>query len=255
MNYGAEPADQVVRYSLEGTEYAIKLTGLAAKNFAVFVAAVLKDSQKTHGKTKLARLLKVGKPLKFFSVPVERMREFTQEANLRGLLFVPIRDKLEPDKIEIAVWAEDAAKVNRVIERMQLDVVEDGTGEIVESGVAENAAAEPDAPQPDIAPDPQGFALDEDAFGFDMGFTPAPQEQPAPGRGESPSVPSLPNKKFSPKPPTFHAGRAARTRVERPSVRLELGAIKALLLTRKQTTPLGPQIKKPIKISRSERGM
>ncbi len=27
MNYGAEPADQVVRYSLEGTEVALRLSG------------------------------------------------------------------------------------------------------------------------------------------------------------------------------------------------------------------------------------
>ena len=29
MNYGAEPADQVVRYSLEGTEVALRLSGSA----------------------------------------------------------------------------------------------------------------------------------------------------------------------------------------------------------------------------------
>jgi len=31
MNYGAEPADQVVRYSLEGMEYSLKITGNVAK--------------------------------------------------------------------------------------------------------------------------------------------------------------------------------------------------------------------------------
>ena len=34
MNYGAEPADQVVRYSLEGMEYSLKITG----NVAIFLA-------------------------------------------------------------------------------------------------------------------------------------------------------------------------------------------------------------------------
>ena len=66
MNYGAEPADQVVRYTLEGTEFALKISGTAAKNFAVFALAVLRDQKKTHGKTKLVRLLREGKPLKFF---------------------------------------------------------------------------------------------------------------------------------------------------------------------------------------------
>ena len=32
MNYGAEPADQVVRYSLEGMEYSLKITGNVAKH-------------------------------------------------------------------------------------------------------------------------------------------------------------------------------------------------------------------------------
>ena len=42
MNYGAEPADQVVRYSLEGMEYSLKITGNVAKHVAVFIAAALK---------------------------------------------------------------------------------------------------------------------------------------------------------------------------------------------------------------------
>ena len=32
---------------------ALKLSGMAAKNFALFVYAVLKDQKKTHGKTRL----------------------------------------------------------------------------------------------------------------------------------------------------------------------------------------------------------
>ena len=46
MNYGGDAADQIVRYSLEGTEVAFKLTGEAAKSFAVFAAAVLKDQKR-----------------------------------------------------------------------------------------------------------------------------------------------------------------------------------------------------------------
>lgn len=56
MNYGGDAADQIVRYSLEGTEVALKLTGEAAKNFAVFAAAVLRDQKKMHGKTNVRRM-------------------------------------------------------------------------------------------------------------------------------------------------------------------------------------------------------
>ena len=47
MNYGSEPADQVVRYSLEGAEFALRISGTAAKNFFIFAQAVLHDSKKT----------------------------------------------------------------------------------------------------------------------------------------------------------------------------------------------------------------
>ena len=43
MNYGSEPADQVVRYSLEGAEFALRISGTAAKNFFIFAQAVLHD--------------------------------------------------------------------------------------------------------------------------------------------------------------------------------------------------------------------
>lgn len=72
------------------------------------------------------RLLREGKPLKFFSVPTDQMRDFSKAAKSHGLLYVPIRDRSDPDNIEIAVWAEDAAKVNRVIDKLQLDVVDTG---------------------------------------------------------------------------------------------------------------------------------
>ena len=69
MNLGSDPADQIVRYTLEGTEVALKLSGLAAKNFALFVYAVLKDQKKTRGKTRLVRMLKEQRPFKFFKRP------------------------------------------------------------------------------------------------------------------------------------------------------------------------------------------
>ena len=106
MNYGSEPADQVVRYSLEGAEFALRISGTAAKNFFIFAQAVLHDSKKTHGKTHLIRLLKEQKPLKFFTVDKDRMHDFARAAKAHGLLFCPIRDKMDPDHIEIGADEE-----------------------------------------------------------------------------------------------------------------------------------------------------
>ena len=87
---------------------------------------MLHDSKKTHGKTHLIRLLKEQKPLKFFTVDKYDMRAFARAAKSHGLLFCPIRDKMDPDHIEIAILQDDASKANRIIEKLQLDVVDTG---------------------------------------------------------------------------------------------------------------------------------
>ncbi len=66
MNYGAEPADQVVRYSLEGMEYSLKITGNVAKHVAIFIAAALKDQKKTRGKNKAYQNVKGTAPDEIF---------------------------------------------------------------------------------------------------------------------------------------------------------------------------------------------
>lgn len=260
MNLGSDPADQVVRYTLEGSEFALRMTGTAAKNFAVFVAAVLRDQKKTRGKTNLTRLLRVGKPLKFFSVPEERMREFTQEAKRHGLLFVPMRDRTNPGSIEIAIWADDAAKVERIIDRMQLDVVETGEAEIMSDVTPEQNVRGQEQVEPDLqatqAPDsPIPFELDD--ADYDLGFT-----QPAPPPAEPENSPSRSTRRTGPPSAPPSASRSSspnispapradwvRARGERPSVRDELREIKAML---RATEPVVPKPKVPIRIHRSD---
>ena len=263
MNLGSDPADQVVRYTLEGTEFALRISGTAAKNFAIFAAAVLRDQKKTRGKTNLTRLLREGKPLKFFSVSADRMREFAQEAKRHGLLFVPMRDRNDPNHIEIAIWADDAAKVERIIERMQLDVVETGEAEIMsevtpEQNIPRQKEAEPDNPATQTADRPSPFELDD--ADYDLGFTqptpsPAEPEIPLPTRStrtnapqsEKPLTPSAASKSRSPNTsPTLHAGEV-RAKGERPSVKDELRSIKAMLRQRESVTP---RPKTPIRIHR-----
>ena len=257
MNLGSDPADQVVRYTLEGTEFALRISGTAAKNFAIFAAAVLRDQKKTRGKTNLTRLLREGKPLKFFSVSADRMREFAQEAKRHGLLFVPIRDRNDPNYIEIAIWADDAAKVERIIDRMQLDVVETGEAEImtdVDHTEPEQAQEGPDRQPAQAADGPIPFEPDD--ADYDLGFTqpaPSPAEpgNPPPSRStrrtDLPSAPPSASRSRSPNTsPTLHAGEV-RARGERPSVRDELRSIKATLRQRESVTP---RPKTPIRIHR-----
>ena len=73
MNYGGDAADQIVRYSMEGMEHTLRISGSIAKNLAVFIVAVLKDQKKTYGKTQMVRMIKERRPTKFFTVPDDRM--------------------------------------------------------------------------------------------------------------------------------------------------------------------------------------
>lgn len=242
MSYTSEPADQIVRYSLEGTEVALKLTGTAAKNFAVFAYAILKGQKKTRGKTNLVRMLKEGKPLKFFTIPEDRMREFAQEAKRHGLLFVPMRDKHHPSVVEIAVFAQDAAKVNRIMDRLCLDFVKAAAGEAVPELTPDKAAVQTAEVKTKTVTTEQGtveFVVGgfEDDFGIAGGdagnFTQGPVDAPSAGPQQkpNPSEPSSPNKSSSPAPSAGDSDALlpdlkTALPADRPSVRKELRDIR-----------------------------
>lgn len=172
MNYGSDPADQIVRISLEGTEMVLRLSGLAAKNFALFVYAVLNDQQKVRGKTKLVRMLKERRPFKFFTIPESRMKEFAREAKDHGLLYTAIRNKQRPGQIELVVFADDAAKVNRILDNMGLDFVKAQSGEarFEESGKEQHKKEpEKDAPGNEQPPETQTVQTSDGAVDFEIG--------------------------------------------------------------------------------------
>lgn len=146
MNYGADAADQIVRYSLDGVEHTLRISGAVAKNLAVFIAAVMKDQKKTRGRTRMETMLRERKPVKFFSVPKDRLREFAKEAKSKGLLYVIIRDKKHPELSEIMVYAEDAAKVNRVLDNMNLDYAKAESAQIVFDNAANRSQKEQTEP-------------------------------------------------------------------------------------------------------------
>ena len=143
MNLGGEAADQVVRYSLEGIDHGLRLSGTMAKNLAVFLAAVMKNNQKSYGRISMARMLRENRPLKFFTIPSNRIHEFAGEAKRRGLPYVVIRDRKNPKLCELMVFADDAAKVNRVMDQMCLDYLRSENGEAVQEPVRESEGIHP----------------------------------------------------------------------------------------------------------------
>ena len=93
MNTSGEVADLMVKEALMITEEALKLSGLGAKNLAAIVIALLKDKDKTQGKTVMKNLLKSGEPVCIMQIREEDLNRFNKEAKKYGGLYVPVGDK------------------------------------------------------------------------------------------------------------------------------------------------------------------
>ena len=168
MNNGGDAAEQIVRLSLEGFEVAVKLTGSAAKNIAVLLASVLKQeinqSSKTRGKARLTNMIKSGKELKVFSIPQGDLKKFTEQAKKYGVLYCVLRDKNSKGEnvpIDIIARAEDASKIQRIVERFELGKVDKAS--IVSE--AEKDVADREAAANEVPTKTRGELIVEEAMG------------------------------------------------------------------------------------------
>ncbi|WP_435924113.1 PcfB family protein [Paenibacillus sp. DYY-L-2] len=125
MSSGTEAADQVVNMSLRGIEVMAKISGEGAKHLAVYLFAALQGQKRTKGSTRLESLLRSGKELKVFAVKNEDLPTFCKEAKRYGVLYCALRDKKNVDGLcDVMVRAEDASKINRIVERFKLATVD-----------------------------------------------------------------------------------------------------------------------------------
>lgn len=123
MSISSESAEQVTRVILQGEEICLKATGKAAKELLVLIAAIMSDKTKTKGKTRLSSMLKSGKELKVFSVKQEDLKEFYSRAKQYGVLYSALVNKNKKSHdgmVDIMVRAEDASKINRIVERFNI---------------------------------------------------------------------------------------------------------------------------------------
>ena len=60
---------------------------------AAILVALAKEEEKTHGPTRLTRLLRSGEELKLLPIKSEDLRQFRRLAKEYGILFCPIKNK------------------------------------------------------------------------------------------------------------------------------------------------------------------
>lgn len=127
MQVGGAAADQVVKMSLEGAEFAIRVAGEGATRIMAILVSVLREENKTRGKARLDSMLRSGKELKVFTVKNGDLKKFTQEAKKYGVLYNVLADRKTQDPnvpVDIIARAEDAAKISRIMERFSLSAVD-----------------------------------------------------------------------------------------------------------------------------------
>jgi len=232
MNHSGDAAEQIVRLSLEGVEVAAKITGTAAKEVAAFLIAALKNKDsnlKLKGKARLNSMLKSGKAIDFFAVKQSDLKKFAQGAKQYGIVYCVRRSrKNDPDAMcDIMVKAEDAPKINRVVEVFKFATVDKAKieSEIIRSKAEKSQGSDRQAPDRNDTE-----KLLDDLLGKDEGKA-APEAEKAVQK-EAPAQKNpeaAKTAKTRPSEPTSksRSKSAGGTSSEKPSVKEELREIKA----------------------------
>lgn len=148
MDFGRGEGDQVFRILLEGTQYFLRFTGIermagnAIPTITHFIGSIVHQEGKTSGKMAFRNLLRSGEELKFLTMQGdEKFKAFAEETKKYGVVYSVVRqepgeqneDAVQTGKIphdsqnciyEVAIKASDAAKINRIIENLELNSVE-----------------------------------------------------------------------------------------------------------------------------------
>lgn len=228
--------DQVLRLSFEGAEFALKISGAAAKNIAAALYAVLKDQKRTKGKARITTMLRQQRPMTIYTIKKEDCSEFAKQARGYGVLYAPIPVKKGDDTVDVMVFQDDAARVNRIVERLELTVLDTTSirSELKPSRERGRPQGKEPVPEKTAEGPVQAEQSPEDKLLDELLERPASQaKETGPfvqGTGRSPSEnTSAPSKSF---------GKGS---FERSSVRVELREIQAQRQKNGQTVDSRPQ--------------
>lgn len=122
MNTSGEAAEQIVRMTLQMGEAVLKITGTGAKQLAVILYAISREQKKSKGRTRMETMLRSGRPLTVFSVKESDLKTFVRAAKKYGVLYCAVRNPVgrKDNMVDLIVKQEDAARINRIVERFQL---------------------------------------------------------------------------------------------------------------------------------------
>ena len=127
MSYSGETADEFMRFTMEGTKVVAQITGAGAKELVALMLAILNDKKETIGKTRLKNMLRSGKELKVFTIRENDLKTFQKNAKRYGISYTALVNRKSKNKdgiVDILVKAEDAQRIDRIVERFSLMIDE-----------------------------------------------------------------------------------------------------------------------------------
>lgn len=117
---------QVVQMIFSAAGKTVELLGRAAigagkgaMKLLLFAIALAKSQPRTKGKIKLEKMLSQGKELVPFQILERDKRTFHKLAKDYGITYVMVKNsKTQDGRVEVIAKAEDAGRINRIIERL-----------------------------------------------------------------------------------------------------------------------------------------
>lgn len=124
MYSGTNESDQIVRLVLSGSVFLLRVSGQASMELLKFISAAASEESKASGKVRLKSLLQSGSELKVFTLQGDdRFDAFKDAAKDYGVKYSVVKrhgDDKQAGIYDIMVRAEDASKINRIIEKYAL---------------------------------------------------------------------------------------------------------------------------------------
>lgn len=110
-----------MQYVFKGGEVAIKVAGVAAKNLALMLIALLQQKNRSKGQVWVKTMSQQGTPLITFPVPVDRLKEFSELAKQREIMYSRIKSKgkgASASHVDIIARQNDVALLKDIFSKL-----------------------------------------------------------------------------------------------------------------------------------------
>ena len=109
--------NQTMTLTIEGTKMLLSLSGKGAVRIAAIIAAVLQEQYRTKGAVRLATLVRAGGNQEVFTIHQDQLATWAKAAKMYNVMYTVIKDNNRDGMIDLFVRADDAARINRFMER------------------------------------------------------------------------------------------------------------------------------------------